>query len=75
MPFDLNFDQITPAEEQVFSEWVAACIVTAQGFFFVPDTSQAQCYFGCVERTWKYEPKMKTGLYTIPAIPFTSRAL
>ena len=76
MPFDLNFDQITPAEEQIFAAWVAACIVTAQGFFLVPDTSQPDCYFGCIaDRNWKYEPKMQIGLFTLPAIPFTARAL
>ena len=74
-PFSLSFDQITPAEETAFSSWVSACIASAQGFFLVPDTSTNACFFGSVDRNWKYEPKMRTGLYTIPDIPFTARAL
>lgn len=74
-PFDLAFDQITPAEETAFAAWVSACITTAQGFFLVPDTAQGTCFFGSVDRNWKYEPKMKTGFYAIPNIPFTARAL
>ena len=75
MPFSLSFGQISPAEETAFAAWFAACVATAQGFFLVPDTAQPACHFGSVDRSWKYEPKMKTGLYTIPAIPFTARAI
>jgi hypothetical protein len=74
-PFSLSFGQITPVEEALFSIWAAACIQTARGFFLVPDTSQDEVHFGYTEKGYKYEPVMKTGLYTIPRIPFISRVV
>ena len=53
---------------------VNACVRTAKGLFFVPDLSQPTVHFGWIDKKWKYEPKMKLGLYNIPTIPFTSRA-
>lgn len=72
-PFTIPFGQVDAVEEVAFSNWKAACVETSQGFFFVPDTASATCYFGYVDKKWKYEPVMKMGMATIPKIPFTAR--
>jgi len=74
-PFSLSFGQVTAVEEAAFSAWMAACVQTAQAFFFVPDLAEPLCYFGYVDKKWKYEATMKTGMATIPKIPFTARVL
>lgn len=72
--FDLDFGQVTPAEESAFASWANACILSAQGFFWVPDTALAGCFFGYCEKKYRYEPSMRNGLYSIPKIPFRARA-
>jgi len=72
-PFNIPFGQVDAVEEIAFSNWKAACVETAQGFFFVPDTASSECYFGYVDKKWKYEPTMKMGMASIPKIPFTAR--
>lgn len=73
--FLLDPGQVTTVEKAQFDAWAAACVRTAQGFFFVPDTGQENIYFGWTEKSYKYEPAMKIGLYTIPRIPFLARAV
>lgn len=73
-PFSLRWGDVDPIEEVPFADMATSCVATAQGLFFVPDIGQSQVHFGVIDRRWKYEPKMRLGLYQIPAIPFTSRA-
>ena len=72
-PFNLSFGQVDAVEEVSFRAWAMACITVAQGFFFIPDSGQLICYFGYVDKSYKYNPIMASGLATIPAIPFTAR--
>jgi hypothetical protein len=72
-PFSLNWGQVDEVEAATFTDWALACISTARGFFFVPDLSRPVCYFGYVDKNFKFTPAVKTGMASIPAIPFTSR--
>lgn len=74
-PFSLSFGQVTPVEEAMFSTVMASCLRTAQGLFFVPDTSLPEVHFGWLDKKYKYEPRMKNGSYEISPIPFTTRAI
>ena len=74
-PFSLDFGQVDDFEEQIFAGWAQYCIAAPQAFFLVPDTSESPCHFGWVDPKYKYEPVQKVGLYTIPKIPFTARAV
>ena len=73
-PFKFDPGSITPVEEVVFSNLMQACLRRSQGVFFIPDTAAPTVHFGWVDKKYLYEPKMKNSLYSIPAIPFTSRA-
>ena len=73
-PFSLDWGQVDDVEEVAFAKLVSSCVATAQGLFFIPDASSTDIYFGTIDKKYKYEPKMKLGLYDIPTIPFTSRA-
>jgi len=74
-PFSLSFGQVTPVEKELFDAVMAAGLQNARGLFFVPDTGLDEVHFGWIDKTYKYEPKLKVGLYELAAIPFTARAI
>lgn len=74
-PYSLSFGQVSPTEEATFRAWANACIATARGFFFIPDSGEDTVHFGWVSKDFNYSPPMENSLYDMPAIPFQARAV
>lgn len=74
-PLSLSFGQITPVELVAFDAAMAAGLTNAQGMFFVPDAGEPTVYFGWIDKSYKYAPTQKTGMYQFDAIPFIGRAV
>lgn len=72
-PLSLDFGQVTGAQFQKFELWADACVKQMQGFFYVPDTDQPECWFGTVDEKYKFAAPFKHGLRQVAPIPFTTR--
>jgi hypothetical protein len=69
----LEFGQIPNSQYEAFQFWAEYCVMTMRPFFYVPDISQAECYFGWVDAKYKFSAPMKSGARKIAAIPFSGR--
>jgi len=69
----LDFGHITSAQYPQFQLWAEYCVMTIRPFFYVPDTSLPECYFGYTDAKYKFSAPMKNGVRKIAAIPFTAR--
>lgn len=72
-PLQLAFGEVTDAEFAVFQRWSDACVKTMQGFFYVPDTAETECFFGWLDPKYKFSAPMKNGMRKMAAIAFNSR--
>jgi len=70
---NIDFGQITAAQYPPFQLWAEYCIATMRPFFYVPDISQPECYFGWIDAKYKFSAPQTTGRRKIAAIPFNSR--
>ena len=69
----LSWGQILESEYQTFVAWAMACVQSPQGFFFVPDSSAADCYFGYTDSSYTFSAPMTLGLRSLAKITFNSR--
>lgn len=70
---NLDFGQITSTEYVTLQLWGESCISTMRPYFYVPDTSQPECWFGWTEAKYKFSVPWKSGVRKLAAIPFTAR--
>jgi hypothetical protein len=70
---NLDFGQIPSSQFPAFQLWSEACIRTMRPFFYVPDSTLPECWFGWVDAKYKFSAPSKMGRHKLATIPFTSR--
>lgn len=70
----LNWGEVTAAELVGIKSFSDACIKVSNPFFFIPDIDEDESFYGWIPGGGKFASPQTPGVFTIPAIPFTTRA-
>jgi hypothetical protein len=70
----LNWGEVTASELVGVKAFSNACIKVVNPFFFIPDVDETESFYGWVPGGGKFASPQTPGVFTIPAIQFTTRA-
>lgn len=69
-----NWGEVTATELVGIKAFSDACIKTSNPFFFIPDIDETESFYGWIPGGGKFASPQTPGVFTIPAIQFTTRA-
>lgn len=70
----LNWGEVTASDLIGIKSFSDACIKVSNPFFFIPDIELDEAFYGWIPGGGKFASPQTPGVFTIAAIPFTTRA-